>query len=63
MGHDTDFQYETLQDSGNIGIAVVHIKSEFYYTEYEVKVQVRFFSLFYQNILYLHNSFSVSIAL
>lgn len=57
MGHDTDFQYETLQDSGNIGMAVVHIKSEFYYTEYEVKVQVRVFSFIYKNILFLHNSF------
>jgi len=55
MGHETDFQYETLQDSGNIWMAVVHIKSEFYYTEYEVKVQVRVFSFIYQNILYLHN--------
>jgi len=57
MGHDTDFQYETLQDSGNIGMAVVHIKSEFYYTEYEVKVQVRVFNSIYKNILNLHNSF------
>ncbi|VVC34534.1 Hypothetical protein CINCED_3A024063 [Cinara cedri] len=39
LNHDTDFQYETLQDSGNIGMAVVHIKPEFYYTQYEVKVQ------------------------
>lgn len=46
MDHDTDFQYETLQDSGNIGMAVVHIKPEFYYTKYEVKVQVIVFTLF-----------------
>ncbi|XP_060843865.1 contactin [Rhopalosiphum padi] len=39
LDHDTDFQYETLQDNGNIGMAVVHIKPEFYYTKYEVKVQ------------------------
>ncbi|XP_022171906.1 contactin [Myzus persicae] len=38
-GHDTDFQYDDLKESGNIGMVVVHIKSEFYYTEYEVKVQ------------------------
>lgn len=42
LDHDSEFQYETLQDSGNIGIAVVHIKTEFYYTKYEVKVQVSF---------------------
>jgi len=40
LDHDTDFQYETLQNSGNIGMAVVHIKPEFFYTKYEVKVQV-----------------------
>lgn len=41
MDHDTDYQYESLQDSGNIGMAVIHIKPEFYYTKYQVKVQVR----------------------
>lgn len=41
LNHDTDFQYETLQESGNIGMTVVHIKTEFFYTQYEVKVQVR----------------------
>lgn len=42
MDHDTDFQYQTLQDDGNIGMAVMHIKPEYFYTKYEVKVQVRF---------------------
>ncbi|XP_026687837.1 contactin-like, partial [Diaphorina citri] len=37
--NDTEFQSETLKEYGNVGIAVVRIPSEFYYTEYEVKVQ------------------------
>ncbi|XP_050530514.1 contactin [Daktulosphaira vitifoliae] len=39
LDHDSEFQHETLQNSGNIGIAVMHVKPEFYYTRYEVKVQ------------------------
>lgn len=59
MDHDTDYQYESLQDSGNIGMAVIHIKPEFYYTKYQVKVQVRFLNTYYQinifNYFFLHN--------
>lgn len=54
MDHDTDFQYETLQESGNIGMAVVHIKPEFFYTKYEVKVQV---SVLSNNIVFYRSAF------
>lgn len=37
--HDTEFQSLALKDQGNIGMAVVRIQSEFFYTKYDVKVQ------------------------
>ncbi|XP_022915290.2 contactin isoform X1 [Onthophagus taurus] len=37
--HETEFQTLSLQKQGNIGKAVIHIKSDHYYTEYIVKVQ------------------------
>ncbi|XP_025417711.1 contactin isoform X2 [Sipha flava] len=39
LDHDSEFQSLSLKESGNIGMAVVHIKHEFYYTKYEVQVQ------------------------
>lgn len=56
LNHDTDFQYETLQDSGNIGMTVVHIKPEFFYTQYEVKVQVRNSYLIDSRIVFYYSS-------
>lgn len=41
LAQETNFQYKVLQDYGNIGMSVVHIQPEFYYTQYEVKVQVK----------------------
>lgn len=38
--HDTEFQTLALKEYGNTGMSVVHIPHEFYYTEYDVKVQV-----------------------
>lgn len=40
--HDFEFQTLVLKEQGNTGMAVVHIQSDFYYTEYDVKVQVRY---------------------
>lgn len=37
--NDTEFQSEHLKEYGNVGVAVVRIPLEFYYSEYEVKVQ------------------------
>lgn len=37
--HDTEFQSQSLKEYGNVGVAVVRISLEFFYTEYEVKVQ------------------------
>lgn len=34
-----EFQSRSLKEFGNVGIAVVHIPIEFFYTEYIVKVQ------------------------
>lgn len=39
--HDTEFQSLELKDQGNIGMAVVRIQSEFFYTRYDVKVQAK----------------------
>ncbi|XP_014603516.1 PREDICTED: contactin [Polistes canadensis] len=38
-GHETEFQSLLLRELGNIGICVVQIQHEYYYTEYEIKVQ------------------------
>lgn len=38
-GHETEFQSLLLREYGNVGICVVQIQHEYYYTEYEVKVQ------------------------
>lgn len=38
--HDTEFQSLLLKEYGNVGVHVVRIQSEFYYTKYDVKVQV-----------------------
>ncbi|KAG7210747.1 hypothetical protein KM043_012244 [Ampulex compressa] len=38
-GHDNEFQSLTLKEYGNIGMRVVQIQQQYYYTEYEVKVQ------------------------
>ncbi|XP_069694656.1 contactin [Periplaneta americana] len=37
--HDTEFQSLLLKEYGNVGMHVVRIQHEFYYTEYDVKVQ------------------------
>lgn len=37
--HDTEFQSLLLKEYGNVGVHVVRIQSEFYYTKYDVKVQ------------------------
>lgn len=37
--HDTEFQSNDLRHLGNIGIFVATIPSQFFYTEYEVKIQ------------------------
>lgn len=37
--HDTEFQSLALKDQGNIGMAVVRIQLEHFYTQYDVKVQ------------------------
>lgn len=37
--HDTEYQTLELKQEGNIGIAVVHIKPDNYFTMYDVKVQ------------------------
>lgn len=37
--HDTEFQSADLRHLGNIGIYVVSIPQQFFYTEYEVKIQ------------------------
>ena len=37
---DRDFQQKTLKNLGNIGLYVVRINRKYYYTTYEVKVQV-----------------------
>jgi len=37
--HDSEFQSMDLKDHGNIGVTVVRIQQEFYYTKYDVKVQ------------------------
>lgn len=36
---ETEFQSQALKSFGNVGMAVVHIPIEFYYTQYIVKVQ------------------------
>lgn len=38
--HDSEFQSLELKELGNVGITVVRILQEFYYTKYDVKVQV-----------------------
>jgi hypothetical protein len=38
--HDTEFQPRLLKEYGNAGMHVEHIQHEFYYTKYDVKVQV-----------------------
>jgi hypothetical protein len=38
--HDTEFQTLPLKEFGNVGMHVVRIQHEFYYTKYDVKVQV-----------------------
>lgn len=38
--HDYEFQSLLLKEQGNVGMAVVHISAEYYYTEFDVKVQV-----------------------
>lgn len=50
---DSDFQHKTLQDYGNIGMTVVHIQPEFYYTQYEVKVQVKIIYMIHPNIFFM----------
>lgn len=37
---DSEFQKLSLKQYGNTGTAVVHVPQQFYYTEYDVKVQV-----------------------
>ena len=37
---DRDFQQKTLRNLGNVGLYVVRINRKYYYTTYEVKVQV-----------------------
>ncbi|XP_033366000.1 contactin isoform X1 [Bombus vosnesenskii] len=37
--HETEFQSLSLKDYGNAGRSVVQIQQQYYYTEYEVKVQ------------------------
>ncbi|XP_046682308.1 contactin isoform X2 [Homalodisca vitripennis] len=37
--HDSEFQSLELKDLGNIGVTVVRIQQDFYYTKYDVKVQ------------------------
>ncbi|KAK1129512.1 hypothetical protein K0M31_019233 [Melipona bicolor] len=37
--HETEFQSLSLKDYGNVGRSVVQIQQQYYYTEYEVKVQ------------------------
>ncbi|XP_066997548.2 contactin [Anabrus simplex] len=37
--HDTEYQSLELKGYGNIGISVVRIKQEYFYTQYHVKVQ------------------------
>lgn len=39
VDHDTEFQSLSLKEFGNIGIHVVHVPLDFFYTKYEVKVQ------------------------
>lgn len=36
---DTEWASDILKDNGNVGIAVVHVPQENYYTRYDVKVQ------------------------
>ncbi|CAA9998770.1 unnamed protein product [Nesidiocoris tenuis] len=36
---ETEFQTEVLKDAGNIGVAVVRISLDYFYTKYDVKVQ------------------------
>ncbi|KAG8272856.1 Contactin-3 [Homalodisca vitripennis] len=38
--HDSEFQSLELKDLGNIGVTVVRIQQDFYYTKYDVKVQI-----------------------
>lgn len=38
--HDTEFQSLVLKEYGNTGMSVVHISQKFYYTDYDVMVQV-----------------------
>lgn len=38
-GHENEFQSLLLREYGNNGICVVQIQHEYYYTEYEIKVQ------------------------
>lgn len=38
--YETEWQTHELKGHGNVGIAIVHIPREYYYTEYVVKVQV-----------------------
>jgi hypothetical protein len=38
--HDTEFQSLELKEYGDVGIHVIRIQPEFYYTKYDVKVQV-----------------------
>ena len=37
--HDTEFQFLDLKQYGNIGTSVVQISQQYYYTEYQVRVQ------------------------
>jgi len=38
--HDTEFQSLLLKEFGNVDMHVIRIQHEFYYTKYDVKVQV-----------------------
>lgn len=37
--HDTEFQSLLLKEFGNVGMSVVHVSPEYFYTKYDVKVQ------------------------
>lgn len=37
--HDSEFQSVVLKELGNVGVTVVRIQQEFYYTKFDVKVQ------------------------
>lgn len=38
-GTNREFQFQELKEYGNVGVAVVRIEGDYYYTEFDVKVQ------------------------